>query len=349
MQLLSVSELKDLFDNQKEASISGRWIRYKDIEPLIFKHEKINKVTRIGYSEQKRAIYSIKIGSGKKKILIWSQMHGNESTGTKAIFDLLNTFNNTNEVWVKNILKECTIHIIPMLNPDGAEVFTRVNSDKIDLNRDAVTKIAIESKILRNFLDNFQPDFCFNLHDQRTIFGVDGSDKPATISFLAPSEDLTRSVTGGRKKTMNVIIAMNNLLQQFIPQGIGRYTDEFYPNATGDVFQKLGYSTILIEAGHYPNDYEREITRKYMFFSILEGVHHIVANDTFTDYKAYFNIPNNIDNFYDVLHSFKNSNEKYAYQYEELIINNKLVFNLKEITGEKIKNHISHNEIVFES
>ncbi len=71
---------------------------------------------------------------------------------------LLNTFNNTNEVWVKNILRECTIHIIPMLNPDGAEVFTRVNSDKIDLNRDAVAKIAIESKILRNFLDNFQPD-----------------------------------------------------------------------------------------------------------------------------------------------------------------------------------------------
>jgi hypothetical protein len=350
MQLLSIALLDSFFSTKKETSLFGRWIRLKDIEPIIFNHQKNFAVQQIGLSEQQRPIYGFKTGTGKKKILIWSQMHGNESTGTKAVFDLLNTLTNTKEDSIKHILSECTLHIIPMLNPDGAEVYTRVNANKVDLNRDAVDRDAIESKLLRSVLENFNPDFCFNLHDQRTIFGVEGSNKPATISFLAPSEEETRAITTGRKQTMNVIIAMNKTLQKVIPNAVGLYTDEFYPTATGDNFQKLGYNTVLIEAGHYPNDYEREVTRKYNFFALLQGVYHIATNNNFTEYEAYFNIPNNIKNFYDVIHRHQNAqNEDEAYQYEEKIIANKLVFDLQKVPHCDLKSHFSHNEIVFES
>lgn len=350
MQPLSLSLLDAFFEKEKETSLSGRWIRLKDIEPLINKQHKNFAVKQIGLSEQQRPIYHIQLGSGKKKILIWSQMHGNESTGTKAIFDLLNTLTKTTESSVENILSECTLHIIPMLNPDGAEVYTRVNAAKVDLNRDAVDRTAVESQLLRTMLARLQPDFCFNLHDQRTIFGVEGSKKPATISFLAPSEEATRALTLGRKQTMNVIIAMNTVLQQVIPNAVGRYTDEFYPTATGDTFQKLGYNTILIESGHYPNDYEREITRKYTFFSLLQGIHHIATNNVYEEYEAYFSIPNNVENFYDVIHRYQNTDKKdVAYQYEEKIIANKLVFDLQKIAHVNLNNHFSHHEIVFES
>tara|TARA_B110000091_G_scaffold208902_1_gene249251 strand:+ start:2307 stop:3359 length:1053 start_codon:yes stop_codon:yes gene_type:complete len=349
MALLAISLLDAFFKKEKETSLFGRWIRLEDIVPIILKHEKNTSVKQIGYSEQQRPIYTIKLGTGKKKILIWSQMHGNESTGTKVIFDLLNTLTRSTAPCIQKILKECTLQIIPMLNPDGAEVYTRVNSRKIDLNRDAVNRSAIESKILRNALDTFQPDFCFNLHDQRTIFGVQGTKKPATISFLAPSEDEERTVTEGRIQTMNVIVAMNNLLQQVIPNAVGRYTDEFYPTATGDNFQKLGYNTVLIEAGHYPNDYEREITRKYHFFALLQGVYHIAINEDYTTYKTYFDIPNNVKNFYDVVHKHANhQKETVAYQYEEKIIDNKLVFDLQKVVEKELKNPLSHNEIVFD-
>ena len=70
---------------------------------------------------------------------------------------------------------------------------------------------------------------------------------------------------------MNVIVAMNNLLQKVIPNHIGRYTDEFYPTATGDNFQKLGFNTILIEAGHYPDDYDREEVRKFNFLHLFKA------------------------------------------------------------------------------
>ena len=147
---------------------------------------------------------------------------------------------------------------------------------------------------------------------------------------------------------MNIIVAMNNLLQQVIPNAVGRYTDEFYPTATGDNFQKLGYNTVLIEAGHFPKDYKREMTRKYNFFALLQGMYHIATNENFNEYEAYFNIPNNVKNFYDVIHRHKNNTkETVAYQYEEKIVANKLVFDLQKVTQKEFKNYFSHSEIVF--
>jgi murein tripeptide amidase MpaA len=64
-----------------------------------------------------------------------------------------------------------------MLNPDGADMYTRLNANEVDLNRDSQNLTQPESAA-RN--DLFQPH-CFNLHDQRFW-----SRKPATTS-LAPS------------------------------------------------------------------------------------------------------------------------------------------------------------------
>ena len=349
MSLLTIAFLETLFKEKKESSLFGKWIRFKDIEQLFKKYDAIFEVRELGTSEKEIPIYKLKIGTGKKRILLWSQMHGNESTGTKALFDLFNCFLNATEHELQMILETCTLVFIPMLNPDGAEVYTRLNGHHIDLNRDAVHRKAKESNLLRGVLEAFDPQFCFNLHDQRTIFNVQHTKNPATISFLAPSEEETRGLTKGRKETMHVIIAMNAMLQKVIPNCVGRYTDEFYPTATGDNFQKLGYNTILIESGHYPNDYLREASRKYTFFSILQGIYHIAKTSEFNFYKDYFTIPNNDKIFYDVIHRFVNSKKEVAYQFKDQIIDNKLTATLVKIEEESLKNKIGHCEIVFES
>ncbi|AUC84257.1 zinc carboxypeptidase [Polaribacter sp. ALD11] len=349
MSLLSIDFLETIFNKEKESTLSGKWIRYNDIKELFQKYEDTFKVTQLGTSEQETPIYKLKIGAGEKKILLWSQMHGNESTGTKALFDLFNCFLNSTEIEIKFILETCTLLFIPMLNPDGAEVYTRVNGNNIDLNRDAVDRKAKESKLLRGILEAFNPLFCFNLHDQRTIFNVEHTKNPATISFLAPSEEETRALTTGRKETMNVIVAMNEMLQNAIPNYVGRYTDEFYPTATGDNFQKLGYNTILIESGHYPEDYIREDSRKYTFFSIFQGIYHIAKTTNFSSYKDYFKIPNNDKIFYDVIHRFPNSKQNVGYQFKDEIIDNKLISKLIKIEENSLNGKIGHHEIVFES
>ena len=349
MNTLSINFLENIYSQQKEKSLFGKWITFKDIEKLFSKYESKFAVSKIGVSEENRPIMQLKIGNGSKKILLWSQMHGNESTGTRALFDLFNCFLNLSEATFLKILEECTLIFIPMLNPDGSQAYTRVNANNIDLNRDAVDRVAKESALLRNVLEEFNPQFCFNLHDQRTIFSVEGSKNPATISFLAPSEEVTRSLTKGRIETMNVIVSMNKMLQNVIPNFVGRYTDEFYPTATGDNFQKLGYNTILIESGHYPNDYDREEARKYTFFSMLQGIHHIANSSTFNEYQDYFEIPNNDKIFYDVIHRYSDSKKDVAYQYVDKIINEKFVSSLEKVEEKVLKSKIGHSEIVFES
>jgi hypothetical protein len=304
MNLLDTHILENWYQTNFESQIKGRRILFNDIEPLIKKLSNKFKKEILGYSENNIPIYKISIGTGSIKILSWSQMHGNESTGTKALFDLFNFFENSGDLEsIKDqILKQCMLQFIVLLNPDGAIKFTRENANNIDLNRDAVDRKAIESNLLRNTLEIFNPKFCFNLHDQRTIFNVAGTKNPATLSFLAPSEDLERTITNGRIETMSVIVAMNNFLQQFIPNQIGRYTDEFYPTATGDNFQKLGHNTILIEAGHFKGDYSREITRKYNFYALLNGLYFIATANDFKNFKPYFKIPNNDKMFLDIIY-----------------------------------------------
>ena len=348
MNTIEINYLENLFLAQKESSLHGKWITYNDIENLFSKYKAKFNVTQIGLSEEKRPIMQLKIGNGAKKILFWSQMHGNESTGTKGLFDFFNCIEGVSDTIFKKILKECTLVFIPMLNPDGSQVYTRVNANNIDLNRDAVERAAKESKILRAVLEAFTPHFCFNLHDQRSIFGVEGTKNPATISFLAPSEEVTRSLTKGRKETMNVIVAMNKMLQNVIPNFVGRYSDEFYPTATGDNFQKLGYNTILIESGHYPQDYHREESRKYTFFSILQGVYHIANTSNFDNYKDYFTIPNNDKIFFDVIHRYPNSSNDVSFQYEEKIIDGKFVSKLNKTDENRLNLKIGHSEIVID-
>ncbi len=344
--ILKASYLTSIYNTHREDQLQGRWITLDHIQPIFSKYdESLIQYERIGESERKRSVYEFTLGKGPKKVFIWTQMHGNESTGTKAVFDLLNFLHDRDDEVVHDILANCTIKINPILNPDGAQVYSRLNANKVDLNRDAVKRVAKESQLLRNRLEDFHPEFCFNLHDQRTIFGVSGTDRPATISFLAPSEEVTRKLTDGRKKTMNVIAAMNKVLQEMIPNHVGRYTDEFYPTATGDNFQKLGYSTILIESGHYPNDYDREITREYTFYSLLKGIHHIATSDSFDEYESYFDIPDNSKNFRDLIHRYEKKKDQ-VFQYEETLENGAIKFIPIKVKGD-ISGLFFHKEIVF--
>ena len=301
MTEIDIQSIQYWYGNNFENNLSGRRILFKDVEPLLNNLPSSFEKTIIGKSENGIPIYKVSIGSGKTKVLIWSQMHGNESTGTKAMFDLFKFLSENNNT-SKSIIEKCTLVFIPLLNPDGAIIFTRENANGIDLNRDAVDRKAVESNILRGILDSFNPQFCFNLHDQRSIFNPEGCPNPATLSFLAPSVSEERELTQGRIETMSVIVAMNTMLQKLIPNHIGRYTDEFYPTATGDNFQKLGHNTILFEAGHFPDDYDREKTREYNFYAMLQGLYFLSISKSFTDYKPYFNIPNNDKKYLDIIY-----------------------------------------------
>ncbi|WP_353777549.1 M14 family zinc carboxypeptidase [Winogradskyella sp. 3972H.M.0a.05] len=312
--------------------MSHRYICNDHIEPLLEQLSSDFKVKKIGDSENDEPIFSVQFGNGSKKILLWSQMHGNESTTTKALFDLFNCIEQAKPHF-DTILSNTTITVIPILNPDGARVYTRVNTNDIDLNRDAAALTQRESRLLRKLFEEIEPDFCFNLHGQRTIFSAGKANKPATVSFLAPAEDQKRSLTKTRKVAMQLIAKLNDNLQNQIPDQVGRYDDAYHPNCVGDTFQGLGVPTILFEAGHYTDDYERDTTRFYIFQSLLLSL-NTIANETIDGnaYKSYFNIPENEKLFFDIIvrNGLVDGNlVDVAVQYQEVLVNNEIIFQPK--------------------
>jgi hypothetical protein len=338
----------NLHQQNKAESLFGRYITLKHIEPLLAKYP----TTTVGHSVLGKPIYKLLLGSGKTKVFMWSQMHGNEATTTKALFDFIN-FLHSNTTASEAILNSFTFCLLPMLNPDGAELYTRENANGIDLNRDAQDLSQPESKVLRQVFEAFQPDYCYNLHDQRTIYGVADTGKPATVSFLAPAYNETRDINEVRTKAMSVIVAMNEVLQPLIPNLVGRFDDSFNINCVGDTFQYLKVPTILFEAGHFPNDYEREETRKYIFVALLSGIQYLYENDIVGNKNEdYLKIPQNKVVFYDFVYKNVKINyddkEKiinFAAQYNEVLNKDKVTFEARIAQIDNLESYFGHNVI----
>jgi hypothetical protein len=257
---------------------------------------------------------------------------------------------NSGTVESQAILTSFTFCLLPMVNPDGAEAYTRENAIGVDLNRDAQNLTQPESVVLRQVFETFQPHYCYNLHDQRTIYGAGDTGNPATVSFLAPAYNESRDMNEVRQKAINVIVAMNNCLQQVIPNQVGRFDDSFNINCVGDTFQFLNVPTVLFEAGHFQEDYEREQTRKYIFTALLSGINYLNENDVVSNkIDDYLKIPQNKVVFYDFVYKNVKINydgkEKiinFAAQYKEVLNNNKVVFEAFIAQIDALENYFGH-------
>ena len=355
-------KIEDWYKNHFETQLRGRYITMEHIYPLLDMYKIKYEVSVPGVSEKGQDIPLIKIGNGKQVVLGWSQMHGNESTTTKALFDFIRFIDQKENFQseIDEFLGTYTFYLFPMLNPDGAQLYTRENANGVDLNRDAQDLSQKESKCLRKVFEALKPDLCLNLHDQRSIYGFkDG--KASTISFLSPAANKERSITPSRIIAMEQIVKMNKLLQDYIPGQVGRYDDSFNNACVGDTFQNAGVPTILFEAGEYSQDYHREKTREFIFYSLLVLFNIIGDSKPALNYRDYFNIPENLKNYNDcILRNAKLKDKReqvsVAIQYREILRNETIVFEpfIDEIGSLKnkfayIENNVEGAEILTNS
>lgn len=289
-----------------EPSITTKKFKLQDIEGHILKlrDDKRFEVKLVGKSFLDKPIYLIKIGKGNKKVLLWSQMHGDESTATMALLDIFNYLRQGGKgnVWISQLLEECSLYFIPMLNPDGAEMFVRRNAQQIDINRDALFLQSPEGRLLKSVRDSLLPDFGFNLHDQSKYYTAGDLKRPASISLLAPAYNVEKQINEVRFRAMLLIAKLQLALQTVIPNGVGRYDDEFEPRAFGDNIQQWGTSTILIETGAYDDDPEKQFLRKVNFGAILICLQAIADNSyAQNDLQDYWSIPENKNRLNDLV------------------------------------------------
>lgn len=291
------------YDSFFEKSLSSKFVKHSELIQILDRHSPDFEMEVVGSSFEGRELRMIKSGNGPCKIFLWSQMHGDEATGTMALLDLLNFLKQQPDSSVaKGMLDSCTLYLLPMVNPDGAQRLTRRNAQQIDINRDFLLRASPEARILRKVHDKICPAFGFNLHDQSNLWGVKGMSNPAVLSFLAPAFDEACSLNANRTKAMQVIASIKDDLTEVLPGNIGLFDDTFEPRAFGDNFQAARTATILIEGGSIISDDSNQQVRKMFFGAMLAGLHAIATGSflqkTVQNYTA---IPENTKSLFHIL------------------------------------------------
>ena len=285
-------------------SLNKSHIVHSDIAPLIdaLKNEASVTVQLVGRSFEQRPIHLLTLGNGPIVVFAWTQMHGNEATATAAVFDFIDLMLSNTPAPIQNWSSAFTLHILPMLNPDGAQRCIRQNAQSIDINRDARELQTPEGQLLMQMVEQLAPDIGFNLHDQSPYYQCGTSQNPATIAFLAPAFDVNKTIDKSRERAMMLISHMNNALQTHIPDCVARYDDTFSVRSFGDTIAGKKVSTILIEAGAAKRDDNRQIARKMNVLSLVAALEYLLPETSHKNQNnlsqasvaGYFAIPENV-------------------------------------------------------
>jgi hypothetical protein len=280
-----VSELVDLHDALKAPGLDDRRFNHAEYWSAMTPYLGGEVTSRIvGRSAEGREIRHLSFGSGPTTILLWSQMHGNESTASMALVDIVRFLHERGDhPLTRRIAEGATLHLIPMLNPDGAERFQRRNAQGIDVNRDARRLQTPEARTLKAVRDEVEPDFGFNLHDQNVGTRVGNSDRGVAIALLAPAFNNAREVDEKRRRAMQVASLLVEAMDPLVGGYIAKYDDTFNPRAFGDLMGAWGASTILIESGGWADDPQKQHLRKTNFVGILTALDAIATGG----YEAY--------------------------------------------------------------
>lgn len=281
-------------------------LRHKDIVEALQKLRELRpaglELQGIGNSYEGRSIYSVTMGTGPTRVFAWSQMHGNEPTHTAVLLDLIDLLQRSPQKQIcKDILSECTLLMVPMLNPDGAERYIRRTAQDIDMNRDALHLATPEGRLLRKLVEDFKPDFAFNLHNQQAGTSVDGK-KAAAVSLLVPPIDEPDTQTEWTERAKQVAGIFRNAIEPHCKGMISRYDADYMPRCFGEWVQQQKVSTITLEAGGWSTVDTGPLVQLHFvgFINALEAI----ANGCYVsvDVADYNSLPRSSDQYlFDVI------------------------------------------------
>jgi hypothetical protein len=239
------------------------------------------RISQVGESLEGRPLREVVFGSGPTTVLLWSQMHGDESTASMTLVDLF-AWLASDDPWVEELGRRTTLHFIPVLNPDGATRFQRRNAVGIDVNRDARRLATPEARTLKAVHDRVEPDFAFNLHDQNVRTRVGRTDRRAAFSLLAPAFNEARDVNPTRERAMRLAAAIAAVVEPLLGDRVTQYDDAFNPRAFGDLISAWGASAILIESGGLDGDPQKQALREANFVALGHAL-EVIARERWND------------------------------------------------------------------
>ena len=257
---------------------------------------------KVGESCEGRSINMLSFGKGDTKLLLWSQMHGDEPTATAALLSIFSFFaHESTSPFVQEIYNHLSIHAVVMLNPDGAERFERRNAQGIDINRDAQRLISPEARILKKMMEKINPVYGFNLHDMGGRETVGESGKLLSLALMAPPFDKENTDSPSRLRAKKLAVIMQNAAELFIEGHVAKYKADYMPRAFGDAFQNWQVSTVLLESGMPTSSEPHYLVR--LNFVVLLAAFDAISNRKIENVDAglYDQIPLEGIEVYDIL------------------------------------------------
>lgn len=168
-------------------------------------------LSQVGESLEGRPLYNATVGDGDRKLMIVTQQHGDEPTGTEASMLLLEWLSGDSET-AQALRDDITVSVMPRVNPDGFErweqlvageaeledtIDPRRNSADVDLNRTWDSSEVIdpetipEAMAVRQVLEAFDPELVLDYHNQNNYVNEAGDLE--TMSVLWPTNELVET------------------------------------------------------------------------------------------------------------------------------------------------------------
>jgi protein MpaA len=149
----------------------------------------------LGRSVKGSPITAVVYGTGKRRVIVFGGIHGNESDSSIVAKALMGSF------WQERVPEGLTIIVVPDVNPDGLLANTRANARGVDINRNfpstswrsdytdeqqfpgAEPASEPETRAVIKLLETSPPDFIITLHAALGCVNWDG-----------PGEELARVI-----------------------------------------------------------------------------------------------------------------------------------------------------------
>ncbi|NKE04781.1 M14 family zinc carboxypeptidase [Mesobacillus selenatarsenatis] len=146
-----------LYNENQVYSVNG----YTDYAEMVKRLQQIEANSQgkvalevVGQSNQGRDIYQARVGTGDKVVLIESEIHGNENTGTEALLSMLQFLGSSNSPEAQKIREEITLVTLPKMNPDASELDRRGNDMSWENVVEAFPQLAEAVKPAWNYYNN---------------------------------------------------------------------------------------------------------------------------------------------------------------------------------------------------
>ena len=114
------------------------------------------------------------------KVPIWfnGNIHGNEWEGADIVLDYIEKLAMSDDPAIVEMLQKYRFYFTVTNNPDGRVNGTRANAEGFDANRDMITGVTPESRVIRDLAGVIQPTFYVDLHGYTDVLQIEPCGPP---------------------------------------------------------------------------------------------------------------------------------------------------------------------------